>query len=123
MTYKLRAGAPFDLDNFFNVPPVDAGPFVNLYPDATVSKIDGGSFNQPATFVVDGGKVPLAGTASYDPNKTYTENDVIPSDVNNSEVGTGPEYWILNYSPRVYRDGYIISLDPLVTIDGSIPPP
>lgn len=118
MTYKLRAGAPFDLDNYFNKPAVDAGPFVNPYPDVAVSKIDGGFFNRPATFTIDGGKIPLAGTATYDPTKTYTSADVLPANA----IG-GPEYWILNYSPRVYRDGYIINFDPLVTVDGSIPPP
>jgi hypothetical protein len=118
MTYKLRAGAPFDLDNYFNKPAIDAGPFVNPYPDVSVSKIDGGFFNRPATFTIDGGKIPLAGTATYDPTKTYTSADVLPA----TAIG-GPEYWILNYNPRVYRDGYIINLDPLVTVDGSIPPP
>ena len=118
MTYKLRAGAPFDLDNYFNKPAVDAGPVVNPYPDVALSKIDGGFFNRSATFTIDGGKIPLAGTATYDPTKTYTSADVLPANA----IG-GPEYWILNYSPRVYRDGYIINFDPLVTVDGSIPPP
>ena len=118
MTYKLRAGAPFDLDNYFNKPAIDAGPFVNPYPDVAVSKIDGGFFNRSATFTNDGGKITLAGTATYDPTKTYTSADVLPANA----IG-GPEYWILNYSPRVYRDGYIINFDPLVTVDGSIPPP
>ena len=120
MTYKLRAGAPFDLDNYFNKPAIDAGPFVNPYPDVAVSKIDGGVFNRPATFTLDGGKIPLAGTATYDPTKTYTSADILPATAGG---GFGPEYWILNYSPRVYRDGYIINFDPLVTVDGSIPPP
>jgi len=120
MTYKLRAGAPFDFDNYFNRPAIDAGPFVNPYPDAAVSKIDGGSFNRPVTFTIDGGKIPLAGTATYDPTKTYTSADVLPVSAGG---GFGLEYWILNYSPRVYRDGYILNLDPLVTVDGSIPPP
>ena len=120
MTYKLRAGAPFDLDNYFNRPAIDAGPFVNPYPDAAVSKIDGESFNRPVTFTIDGGKIPLAGTATYDPTKTYTSADVLPVSAGG---GFGLEYWILNYSPRVYRDGYILNLDPLVTVDGSIPPP
>jgi hypothetical protein len=58
------------------------------------------------------------GTATYDPTKTYTSADVLPA----TAIG-GPEYWILNYNPRVYRDGYILNFDPLVTVDGSIPPP
>ena len=58
------------------------------------------------------------GTATYDPTKTYTSADVLPANA----IG-GPEYWILNYNPRVYRDGYILNFDPLVTVDGSIPPP
>lgn len=118
MTYKLRAGAPFDSDNCFNKPAIDAGPFVNPYPDIALSKIDGGFFNKTATFTINGGVIPLAGTATYDPAKTYTSADVLPA----TAIG-GPEYWILNYNPRVYRDGYIINFDPLVTVDGSIPPP
>ena len=121
MTYKLRAGAPFDLDNYFNKPAVDAGPFVNPYPDCVVSKIDGGALNKPATFTIDGGTIPLAGTATYDPNKTYTSADILPPDAANG--GFSIDYWILNYQPRVYRDGYILNWDPLVTIDGSVPPP
>ena len=78
MTYRLRAGAPFDLDNLFNRPAVDAGPFVNPYPDAVLSTIDGGDFVQPVTFTVDGGFIPAAGTATYDPSKTYGPDDIVP---------------------------------------------
>jgi hypothetical protein len=78
MTYKIRAGAPFDLDNLFNRPAVDAGPIVNLYPDSVLSNIDGGNFVQPVTFTVDGGLIPAAGTATYDPSRTYGPDYIVP---------------------------------------------
>ena len=78
MTYKIRAGAPFDLDNLFNRPAVDAGPIVNLYPDSVLSNIDGGNFVQPVTFTVDGGLIPVAGTATYDPSRVYGPDDIVP---------------------------------------------
>ena len=78
MTYKIRAGAPFDLDNLFNRPAVDAGPIVNLYPDSVLSNIDGGNFVQPVTFTVDGGLIPAAGTATYDPSRVYGPDDIVP---------------------------------------------
>lgn len=77
MTYKIRAGAPFDLDNLFNRPAIDAGSIVNLYPDAVLSNIDGGDFVQSVTFTVDGGFIPLQGTASYNPTRIYSPEDVI----------------------------------------------
>lgn len=78
MTYKLRAGAPFDLDNLFNRPAVDAGPIVNLYEDNVLSNIDGGNFAQASTFTIDGGLIPAAGTATYDPSKIYGPDDIVP---------------------------------------------
>lgn len=78
MTYKIRAGAPFDLDNLFNRPAIDAGPIVNLYPNAILSNIDGGDFMQAVTFTVDGGLIPAAGTATYDPSRIYDETDIVP---------------------------------------------
>jgi hypothetical protein len=77
MTYKLRAGAPFDSDNIFNIPPVDAGPIVNPYPDLLIDQIDGGTFVLPTSLPIDGGFIPLAGTATYDPSKTYGPDDII----------------------------------------------
>ena len=78
MTYRLRAGAPFDLDNLFNRPAIDAGPIVNLYEDAVLSNIDGGDFVQAVTFTIDGGLIPVAGTATYDPSKVYGPDDIVP---------------------------------------------
>jgi len=75
--YKLLAGAPFDLDNLFLRPAIDGGLFVNPYPNIILSKIDGGRFDSPATFVVDGGYIPLAGTATYDPTKIYDETSTV----------------------------------------------
>ena len=78
MTYKLRAGAPFDLDNIFNIPPLDAGPLINT--DAAgliVSVVDGGTIKNPNPIKFDGGLIPAAGTATYDPNKTYGPDDII----------------------------------------------
>lgn len=75
--YKLLAGAPFDQDNLFLRPAIDGGLFVNPFPTTLISRIDGGRFNAPATFVVDGGYIPAAGTATYDPNKTYDETSIV----------------------------------------------
>jgi hypothetical protein len=78
MTYKLRAGAPFDLDNLFNRPAIDAGPIVNLYEDSVLSNIDGGDFVQTVSFTVDGGLIPPAGTATLDPSRVYGPDDIVP---------------------------------------------
>lgn len=77
MTYKIRAGAPFDPDNLFNIPAIDAGPFVNPYPDTILVNIDFGSFSAPNVNTHDGGYIPLVGTATYDPSKSYGPNDII----------------------------------------------
>jgi hypothetical protein len=73
------AGAPFDEGNIFRVPAIDGGPFVNPYPLAPQSTVDGGVFSQVPTqsVLVDGGTIPLAGTATYDPNKIYGPDDVL----------------------------------------------
>ena len=80
MTYRLLAGAPFDVGNLFFIPAFDAGPIVNPYPSAVFYGVDGGDFSgQPPTQpLVDGGLIPLAGTATYDPTKTYGPDDIVP---------------------------------------------
>lgn len=77
MTYKLRAGAPFDSDNIFNVPPTDAGPLTSFSPNLVVARIDGGSFTAPSSVSINGGYIPYKGTATYDPTKTYGPTDII----------------------------------------------
>ena len=77
MTYQLRAGAPFDLNNIFNIPVIDPGLIVNPYPDAAVSVVDGGTYASPSSITYDGGLIPLAGTATFDPTKTYGPNDIV----------------------------------------------
>lgn len=77
MAYKELAGAPFDAGNLFIVPAVDAGLIVNPYPDAEVASIDGGSLSAAATYTIDGGTIPLEGTASFDPTKTYGPEDIV----------------------------------------------
>jgi hypothetical protein len=78
MTYKIRAGAPFDSDNIFNIPPTDAGPLANLSaPSLVVARLDGGSFTAPSSVNIDGGYIPFKGTATYDPKKTYGPTDII----------------------------------------------
>lgn len=79
MAYKLLAGAPFDVGNLFYVPAVDPGLIVNPYPEAELSVVDGGSLSLASTFTIDGGFIPVAGTASYDPTKTYGPLDIIPN--------------------------------------------
>jgi len=76
MSDNLRAGAPFDEDNIFNIPPTDGGLIVNPHPFSFFVNIDAGTFISPIKVDIDGGKIPLAGTATYDPTKTYTENDI-----------------------------------------------
>lgn len=79
MAYKLLAGAPFDPGNIFFNPATDPGLIVNPFPDAILSNVDGGFFTDGATeIIVDGGLLPLAGTASYDPNKDYGPLDIVP---------------------------------------------
>lgn len=75
----LVAGAPFDKDNIFNIPATDAGSIVNPYPTSTAVNIDGGFFkNTPSDFpLIDGGVIPPAGTATYDPTKEYGPDDII----------------------------------------------
>jgi hypothetical protein len=78
MTYNLRAGAPFDKDNIFNIPATDAGPLVNLdSPYLSVVTIDAGTFAKPIVVNIDGGYIPLLGTATYDPTKTYGPDDIV----------------------------------------------
>jgi hypothetical protein len=80
MTYNLRAGAPFDPGNLFNIPATDAGPIVNNYgPYLLVVNIDCGSIIGTPTFTYDGGTIPLFGTATYDPTKIYGPNDIVPN--------------------------------------------
>lgn len=72
------AGAPFDDGNIFKVPAIDGGPFVNPYPLSPQSTVDGGLFSQVPTqnTLVDGGSIPLAGTATFDPTRVYGPNDL-----------------------------------------------
>lgn len=66
----IRRGAPFDLNNFFNIPVIDAGEFDpgNVL---KLSKLDGQAFSDEPANYFDGGTIPLQGTASYDPSITY----------------------------------------------------
>lgn len=75
------AGAPFDEGNLFLIPATDAGPFVNLYPTSNSVNIDGGSFKESHIILVDGGVIPRAGTATYDPSRTYGPDDKIEIEV------------------------------------------
>ena len=80
MTYNLRAGAPFDPGNLFNTPATDAGPIVNnLGPYLVVVNINAGSISATSTITYDGGTIPLFGTATYNPNKTYDATDIVPN--------------------------------------------
>jgi hypothetical protein len=66
----IRRGAPFDPDNFFNIPPVDAGDINPLY-DTVIANIDGEGFTATPQNYFDGGYIPLKGTATYDPKIEY----------------------------------------------------
>lgn len=68
-------GAPFDKDNLFFVPAIDGGLIKKSKAQKKFLKgKEGGSFSGPPIAYFDGGKIPLAGTATYDPNETYDEN-------------------------------------------------
>jgi hypothetical protein len=75
----IRRGAPFDKDNFFNIPPVDAGEIKPLY-TSKVDRVDGEPITQTPSNYFDGGYIPLAGTATYDPNVTYGPNSPLIED-------------------------------------------
>jgi hypothetical protein len=77
MDYQLKAGAPFDLNNLFTIPALDPGLFVNPYPDAVVVSVNCGDFTSPVGSIYDGGLIPAAGTATFDPNRTYGPNDIV----------------------------------------------
>ena len=66
----IRRGAPFDTNNFFNIPPLDAGELNPGYV-SKVARIDGQALSHTPANYFDGGVIPLQGTASYDPNITY----------------------------------------------------
>ena len=66
----IRRGAPFDPDNFFNIPPVDAGEINPLY-DTVTANVDGEGFTTTPQNYFDGGYIPPQGKATYDPNIEY----------------------------------------------------
>lgn len=66
----IRRGAPFDPDNFFNIPPIDAGEIAPIYVSRS-SKVDGQALNHTPQAYFDGGYIPPLGTATYDPKITY----------------------------------------------------
>lgn len=81
-TLKISvAGAPFDEGNLFLIPATDAGLFVNPYPSTPSVNIDGGSYKDSTEILVDGGVIPKAGTATYDPTRTYSPDDKIEIEV------------------------------------------
>ena len=68
----IRRGAPFDENNFFNIPPIDGGEInQSSYVAVKISNIEGGAITAQVSSYFDGGNIPLAGTASYDPNVVY----------------------------------------------------
>lgn len=79
MSSLILAGAPFDKGNLFSRPALDAGPINTENFSGMIHGIDGGDFNgqPPETLLYDGGTIPTAGTASYDPNKVYGPEDLI----------------------------------------------
>lgn len=75
----IRRGAPFDPDNFFNIPPIDAGE-INPQYLTRVSRIDGQVFTNTPQNYFDGGYIPLLGTATYDPKIKYGPNSPLIED-------------------------------------------
>ena len=71
------AGAPFDPGNIFTTPAFDAGNIVNPFEFSAVNILNGGDFSDHGSIIADGGYIPLAGTATYDPGKTYGPGDIV----------------------------------------------
>jgi|11_taG_2_1085331.scaffolds.fasta_scaffold176898_1 hypothetical protein len=81
MFMAIRRGAPFDENNFFNIPPIDGGEINQAsYVAVKISDIEGGAIAAPPASYFDGGAIPLKGTASYDPNVTYGPDSPIIGD-------------------------------------------
>ena len=64
-------GAPFDKGNIFFIPAIDGGLINPPANYVSFQNIEGGSANQTPQAYLDGGTIPKAGTASYDPNVEY----------------------------------------------------
>jgi len=78
MSKRFVAGAPFDNNNLFLRPALDAG-YIKRDINLPIQGIDGGDFNgqPPITPLHDGGTIPIAGFASFNPAITYGPNDII----------------------------------------------
>lgn len=68
-----KKGAPFDIDNIFNIPAIDGGEIISNE-NIPFSSIDGGTFLSAPSRYIDGGSLPSKGTATYDPNQIYGPN-------------------------------------------------
>ena len=65
-----KRGAPFDEGNLFDRPAVDGG-VIRQSVTIPISRVDGQSFKNNLSSYKDGGVIPLAGTATYDPSIEY----------------------------------------------------
>jgi len=68
-----KRGAPFDKDNLWNVPAIDAG---DINPESSVAnsiRFLGADFVTESPRVIDGGDIPKQGEATYNPNQTTVQ--------------------------------------------------
>jgi|TARA_B110000908_G_scaffold172732_1_gene242493 hypothetical protein len=81
MFMAIRRGAPFDENNFFNIPPIDGGDINQAsYVAVKISNIEGGAIAAGPASYFDGGLIPTLGTASFDPSITYGPNSPLIGD-------------------------------------------
>lgn len=66
-----KRGAPFDEENLWNVPAIDAGDINPESSSANSIRFLGADFVTDSPRVIDGGEIPKQGTATYDPNEDY----------------------------------------------------
>lgn len=68
-----KRGAPFDIDNIFNIPAVDGGEIIPRI-STNYQSVNGGDFAETAERYIDGGLIPPKGTATFDPQENYGPN-------------------------------------------------
>lgn len=65
-----KRGAPFDIDNIFNIPAIDGGEIISRI-STNFQSVNGGDFAQAAQRYINAGSIPPKGTATFDPQENY----------------------------------------------------
>ena len=65
-----KRGAPFDINNIFNIPAIDGG---EIIPRISINyqSVNGGIFGETPEKYIDGGTIPPKGSATFDPLENY----------------------------------------------------